>query len=127
RTRAMGSFRLALTLAHGGRGFPAIGVLTSARLSSVGVVLDSGPWYEIPILEPGRAATSHWDVTAKRRGILLVGPFRAAVEFPGSAIRATAVFNTISAVTVLPAVYHLQPFVDALLAGRHVAGGRFQT
>jgi uncharacterized protein (DUF58 family) len=58
--------------------------------------------------------------------MLFVGPFRAAVELPGSAIRATAVFDKIYAVTVLPAVYHLQPFVDALLAGRHVAGGRFQ-
>ena len=126
RTRAMGSFRLALTLAHGGRAFPAIGVLTNARFSTGGVVLDSGAWAEIPILEAGRAATSCWDVMAKRRGILHVGPFRAAVELPGSAIRATAIFERTYAVTVLPAVYHLQPFVDALLAGRHVAVGRFQ-
>jgi uncharacterized protein (DUF58 family) len=127
RTHAMGSFRLALTLAHGGHVFPAIGVLTNARFSTDGDVLDSGPWAEVPILDPGRTATSRWDVTAKRRGMLLVGPFRAAVELPGSAIRATAIFNMTYAVTVLPAVYHLQPFVDALLAGRHVAGGRFQT
>jgi uncharacterized protein (DUF58 family) len=126
RTRAMGSFRLALTLAHRGRAFPAIGVLTNARFSTAGVVLDSGPWAEIPILEAGRAATSCWDVMAKRRGMLLVGPFRAAVELPGSAIRATAAFDKTYTVTVLPAVYHLQPFVDALLAGRHVAVGRFQ-
>jgi uncharacterized protein (DUF58 family) len=127
RMRAMGSFRLALTLAHVGHGFPAIGVLTNARFSTAGDVLDSGPWAEIAILEPGHSATSRWDVMAKRRGMLLVGPFRAAVELPGSALRATAVFDTTYAVTVLPAVYHLQPFVDALLAGRHVAGGRFQT
>ncbi len=127
RTRAMGSFRLGLTLVHGGRGFPAIGVLTNAGFSAAGVVLDSGPWAEIPIVESGRAATSRWDVLAKQRGTLLVGPFRAAVELPGSAIRATALFDRIYAVTVLPAIYHLQPFVDTLLAGRHVAVGRFQT
>jgi uncharacterized protein (DUF58 family) len=90
-------------------------------------VLDSGPWAEIPILESGRLATARWDVLAKRRGNLRVGPFRAAVELPGSALRATAVFTRTYGVTVLPAVYHLQPFVDALLAGRHVAVGRFQT
>ena len=127
RTRAMGSLRLAFTLAHRRRGFPAIGVLTTARLATAGVVLDSGPWAEIPIVESGRAATSCWDITAKRRGTLLVGPFRARVELPGSAIRATAVFDTTYPVTVLPAIYQLQPCVDALLAGRHVAGGRFQT
>ncbi|MFN2461721.1 MAG: DUF58 domain-containing protein [Candidatus Velthaea sp.] len=55
-----------------------------------------------------------------------MGPFRAAVELPGSAIRATAIFGRTYVVTVLPAVYHLQPFVDVLLAGRHVARGRFQ-
>jgi uncharacterized protein (DUF58 family) len=126
RTRAMGSFRLTLTLANRGRLFPALGVLTNASFSTAGVVLDSGPWAEIAILEAGRAATSSWDVLAKQRGVLTVGPFRAAVELPGSAIRATAVFERTYAVTVLPAVYHLQPFVDALLAGRHVAAGRFQ-
>lgn len=127
RTRAMGSFRLALTLAHGEYAFPAIGVLTNARFSTGGAALDSGPWAEIPMIEAGRVATSRWDVLAKRRGTLLVGPFRAAVELPGSAIRATAIFDRTYAVTVLPAVYHLQPFVDALLAGRHVAVGRFRT
>lgn len=127
RTHAMGSFRLALTLVYGGRAFPAIGVLTNAGFSTAGAVLDAGPWAEIPIIEAGRAATARWDVLAKQRGMLLVGPFRAAVELPGSAIRATAVFDATHTVTVLPAVYHLQPFVDALLAGRHVAVGRFQT
>ena len=127
RARAMGSFRLALTLAHGGRAFPALGVLTNVRFSTAGVALDAGPWAEIPILEAGRTATSRWDVLANQRGTLLVGPFRAVVELPGSALRVTAVFDSIHAVTVLPAVYHLQPFVDALLAGRHVAVGRFQT
>jgi uncharacterized protein (DUF58 family) len=127
RTRAMGKFPLALTLAHRGRAFPAIGVLTNASFSTADVVLDSGPWAEIPILESGRLATARWDVLAKRRGNLRVGPFRAAVELPGSALRATAVFTRTYGVTVLPAVYHLQPFVDALLAGRHVAVGRFQT
>ncbi len=126
RTRAMGSFRLVLTLAHGGHAFPAIGVLTNASFSTAGVVVDAGPWAEIPIVEAGRAGASRWDVMVKRRGMLVVGPFRAAVELPGSAIRATAVFHRTYVVTVLPAVYHLQPFVDALLAGRHVAGGRFQ-
>jgi uncharacterized protein (DUF58 family) len=126
RTRAGGSFRLAHTLALGGRPFPAIGLLTNAGFSTAGIVLDSGPWAEIPILESGRGATSQWDVMTKRRGRLLVGPFRAAIELPGSALRATAVFDRTYAVTVLPAVYHLQPFVDALLAGRHVAVGRFQ-
>jgi uncharacterized protein (DUF58 family) len=126
RTRALGRFTFGLTFAHRGYAFPAIGVLTNARFSTAGVVIESGPWAEIPILPAGRAAASHWDVIANRRGMLFVGPFRAAVELPGSAIRATAVFDKIYAVTVLPAVYHLQPFVDALLAGRHVAGGRFQ-
>jgi uncharacterized protein (DUF58 family) len=127
RTRALGSFRLALTLAHGWRVFPAIGVLTNARFSTAGVEIDSGPWAEMPVVAAGRAAKSSWDVLVKRRGTLRVGPFRAAVELPGSAIRATAVFDRTYAVTVLPAVYHLQPFVDALLAGRHIAVGRFQT
>jgi uncharacterized protein (DUF58 family) len=127
RTHAMESFRLALTLVHKGRAFPAIGVLANVGFAAGDVALDEGPWTEIAFLEPGCTATAHWDVTAKRRGLLLVGPFRAAVEIPGSAIRATAVFDTMYPVIVLPAVYHLQPFVDALLAGRHAAGGRFQT
>jgi len=126
RMRAMGSFRLVLTLAHRGHVFPAIGVLTNARFSTAGVAIDYGPWAEIPILEAGRAATACWDVMAKKRGVLIVGPFSAAVELPGSAIRATAVFERTYPVTVLPAVYHLQPFVDALLAGRHIAVGRFR-
>ncbi len=127
RTRAMGSFQLALTLGHGGHAFPAIGVLTNARFSTADIVLDSGPWAEIPILMAGRVATSRWDVMVKQRGMLRVGPFRAAVELPGSAIRATAVFDAAHVIRVLPAVYQLQPFVDALLAGRHLAVGRFQT
>ena len=126
RTRAMGSFRLALTLTLAGRAFPAIGVLTNARFSSGDVTIDAGPSAEIPILEAGRAATSHWDVAVKKRGFLLVGPFRAAVELPGSVLRATAIFERTFAVTVLPATYQLQPFVDTLLAGRHLAMGRFQ-
>lgn len=127
RTHAMGRFRLTLTLEHAGRAFPAIGVLTKPSFSAPGVVMDAGPWAEIPIIEAGRGAAARWDVLAKRRGTLLVGPFRAAVELPGSAIRATALFHRTYAVAVLPAVYHLQPFVDVLLAGRHVAAGRFQT
>ncbi len=127
RTRAMGSFRLVLTLAHGGRAFPAVGVSTNAAFSIGGVALESGPWAEIPLVEAGRGATSRWEVMVKRRGTLFVGPFRAAVELPGSAIRATAVFDRTYAVTVLPATYELQPFVDALLAGRHAGAGRFQT
>lgn len=126
RTRALGSFRLAHLLANDGRALPAIGVLTNVRFAAAGVALESGPWNEIPILEAGRAATSRWEVFAKQRGLLLVGPFRAAVELPGSALRATAIFGRTYPVTVLPAVYHLQPFADALLAGRHVARGRFQ-
>ncbi|MGH7728599.1 MAG: DUF58 domain-containing protein [Vulcanimicrobiaceae bacterium] len=126
RPRALGSFRLAHTLAHVGRGFPAIGVLTNAGFSSGDAAVDSGPWAEIPFLEGGHVATSHWDVMPKRRGPLWVGPFRAAVELPGSALRVTAVFERRYEVAVLPAVYHLQPFVDALLAGRHGAAGRFQ-
>ena len=127
RTHAMGGFRLTLTLAHAGHVVPAIGVMTNARFSSPGAALDAGPWSEIPIIAPRCAATSSWNVMVKRRGTLLVGPFRAAVELPGSAVRATAVFNRTYVVAVLPAVYHLQPFVDVLLAGRHVAAGRFQT
>src|SRR5260370_29089444 len=60
RTRAMGSFRLVLTLAHGGHAFPAIGVLTNASFSTDGVVVDAGPWAEIPIVEAGRAGASRW-------------------------------------------------------------------
>ncbi|MBV8367753.1 MAG: DUF58 domain-containing protein [Candidatus Eremiobacteraeota bacterium] len=125
-TRALSTFRLGFTLANVGRLFPAIGVLTKARISAAGVALDVGPWAEIPMLGVGRATTTHWQVMAKQRGTLLVGPFRAAVELPGSAIRATALFDRVYAVNVLPAVYQLHPFVEALLAGRHVAGARFQ-
>ena len=126
RTRALGTFHLGFTLANVGRLFPAIGVLTNARFSTAGVALEAGPWAEIPILEIGRSTTTGWEVMAKQRGTLLVGPFRASVELPGSAVRVTAVFERTYAVTVLPAVYQLQPFVEALLAGRHVAGARFQ-
>ncbi len=126
RTRAMGSFRLACTLTLAERAFPAIGVLTNARFSAPDVTIEAGPWAAIPILEAGRAATSHWDVAVKERGFLLVGPFRAAAQLPGSLLRATAVFERTFAVTVLPATYHLQPFVDTLLAGRHLAVGQFQ-
>jgi uncharacterized protein (DUF58 family) len=127
RLRAMGSFRLGLTLTLYGRNiFPALGVLTNAKLSTPDVEIESGPWDEIPILEAGRAATSSWDVFVKARGLLFVGPFRAAVELPGSAARATAIFEGTRTAVVLPASYQLQPFVDALLSGRHVAAGRFQ-
>jgi uncharacterized protein (DUF58 family) len=124
--RALSSFRLGFTLANVGRLFPAIGVLTKPRFSSGSVTVDAGPWAEIPILDVGRATTTYWQVMAKQRGTLVVGPFRAAVELPGSLLRATARFERTYVVTVLPAVYQLQPFVEALLAGRHVAGARFQ-
>jgi uncharacterized protein (DUF58 family) len=126
RTRALSSFRLRFTLALDGPTFPGIGVLTSAQFSMKGAKLDAGPFAEIPILTSGLAGTSQWDVMTNKRGILFVGPFRAAVELPGSAVRVTAIFEGKHAVTVLPAIYQLQPFVDALLAGRHAAAGRFQ-
>jgi uncharacterized protein (DUF58 family) len=126
RTRALSTFRLRLTIAFDGLGFPAIGVLTNTRFSMSGDMLDAGPWAEIPILSGRIAGTSQWDVTTNRRGMLFVGPFRAAVELPGSAVRVTAIFDAKHAVTVLPATYHLQPFVDSLLAGRHAATGRFE-
>lgn len=126
RTRALSTFRLKATLALRERAFPAIGVLTNARFATTGAVMEDGPWAELPIIESRRAAMAQWDVTTNQRGMLFVGPFRAAVELPGSALRATAVFDTKHAVTVLPALYHLQPFVDALLAGRHASVGRFE-
>jgi len=126
RTRALSRFRLRFTLALDGWTFPAIGVLTNARFKMADAVLDAGPWAEIPILTAHLAGTSQWDVTTNRRGMLFVGPFRAAVELPGSGVRVTAVFEASHTVTVLPATYHLQPFVDTLLAGRHAAAGRFE-
>ncbi len=126
RTRALTTFRLRLTLSLGGRTFPAIGVQATARFSIAGSVMEAGPWSEIPILSSRLAGASQWDVTTNRRGMLLVGPFRAAVALPGSAVRVTAVFDTVHAVTVLPAIYELEPFVDSLLAGRHAASGRFE-
>jgi uncharacterized protein (DUF58 family) len=126
RLHALGSFRLAFTLTLGRHPIPAIGLLTNMRLSGDEATIEVGPSAEIPIIEVGRAATSEWDVFVKQRGILYVGPFRTAVELPGSAIRATAIFDVKRAVKVLPAVYQLQPFVDAMLAGRHLAVGRFQ-
>ena len=126
RMHALGSFRLRFTLTLGHHPFPAIGLLLNARFSNDDVTIEDGPWTEIPIIEAGRAATAQWDVFAKQRGMLYVGPFRAAIELPGSLIRATAIFEVKRAVKVLPAIYQLQPFVDAMLAGRHVAAGRFQ-
>ena len=126
RIRALSTFRLAFSLTLDNHPFPAIGVLTNVRLAADDVTIDEGPSAEIAILEVGRGATSEWEITAKERGLLLLGPFRAAIELPGSAIRVTAIFERKFGVTVLPAVYHLQPFVDTLLAGRHLATGRFQ-
>jgi uncharacterized protein (DUF58 family) len=126
RARALDGFRLRCTFVLRGFTFPAIGVLTNVRFSMAVAALDNGPWAEIPMLTSRIAGTSQWDVTTNRRGILFVGPFRAAVELPGSAVRVTAIFDKQHTVTVLPAIYHLQPFVDALLAGRHAAGGRFE-
>lgn len=126
RMHALGSFRLAFTLTLGHHPIPAIGLLTNMRLSSDRLTIEIGPWAEVPVIEPGRAATFEWDVFVKQRGLLDVGPFRTAVELPGSAIRATAIFDVKRTVRVLPAVYQLQPFVDAMLAGRHLAVGRFQ-
>lgn len=126
RTRALTSFRLRLTLGLHGYVFPAIGVLASARFSWAGGEVEAAPWAEIPILSARLRGASQWDVTTNRRGTLFVGPFRAAVQLPGSVVRVAALFDVTRAVTVLPAVYHLQPFVDALLAGRHAASGRFE-
>lgn len=126
RTRALSTFRLRVTTAFRGSGFPAIGVLTSARFSMSGDALDAGPWAELPILSARLAGTSQWDVTTNRRGMLFVGPFRSAVELAGSAVRVTAVFDMRRSIMVLPAIYQLQPIVDALLAGRHAAAGRFE-
>ena len=126
RVRAMGSFRLSLTLSLNRQLFPAIGVMTKAKFSIGDVVTDAGPWADIPNLTVRRAATTQWDVLIKKRGTLFVGPFSAAVDLPGSLVRATAVFEETHAVTVLPAEYQLHPFVDTLLSGRHVAVGRYQ-
>jgi uncharacterized protein (DUF58 family) len=126
RTRALSTFRLRATIALRDGAFPAIGVLTNATFATAGAAIEAGPWAELPIVESHRFAMARWDVTTNRRGILFVGPFRVAVDLPGSALRATAVFDTKHAVTVLPAIYHLQPFVDALLAGRHTSVGRFE-
>jgi uncharacterized protein (DUF58 family) len=126
RMRAFGSFRLQCTLALRGFTFPAVGVLTNARFSMSGTAIDAGPSAEIPLLTGRLAGTSQWDVTTNRRGILFVGPFRTAIELPGSAVRVTGIFDKRHAITVLPATYHLQPFVDTLLAGRHAAAGRFE-
>lgn len=126
RIRAMGSFRLSLTLSLHRQLFPAIGVMTKAKFSIGDVVSDLGPWADIPNLTVRRAATTQWDVFIKKRGTLFVGPFSAAVELPGSLVRATAVFEESHAVTVLPAEYQLHPFVDTLLSGRHIAVGRYQ-
>ena len=126
RLHAMGKFRLGFALTLGKHAFPAIGIMVNTRFRTPDVAIESGPWAEIPLLEAGRGASAHWDVVAKERGMLYVGPFRAAIELPGSAVRATAVFETFRAVTILPAIYHLEPFVDALLAGRHLAAGRYQ-
>ena len=126
RIRAMGTFRLSLTLSLHRQLFPAIGVMTKAKFSIGDVALDLGPWADIPNLTVRRAATTQWDVFIKKRGTLFVGPFSAAVELPGSLVRATAVFEETHAVTVLPAEYQLHPFVDTLLSGRHIAVGRYQ-
>ncbi|MGH7660803.1 MAG: DUF58 domain-containing protein [Vulcanimicrobiaceae bacterium] len=126
RIRAMGSFRLSLTLSLNRQLFPAIGVMTKAKFRIGDVVSDLGPWADIPNLTVRRAATTVWDVKIKKRGTLFVGPFSASVELPGSLVRATAVFEETHAVSVLPAEYQLHPFVDTLLSGRHVAVGRFQ-
>lgn len=126
RTHAMGSFVLGHTLSNSNRVLPALGVLSKPVFSIAGVVLETAPWAHVPIIEAGRTVTSTWGVIVRRRGKLRIGHVRAAVELTGSAIRATAVFDATTTITVLPAVYQLQPFVDALLAGRHVAGGRFQ-
>ncbi|MBV8600971.1 MAG: DUF58 domain-containing protein [Candidatus Eremiobacteraeota bacterium] len=125
RTRALGGFRLRLTLAYDGSFFPAVGILANARFSTDEVEIAGGPWDEIPLLDGGRAAHAEWEVLAKQRGRLYVGPFRAAIELPGSALRATAVFDGVHTVTVLPATFQLEPFADALLSGRHVAEGRY--
>lgn len=126
RIRAMGSFRLQLTLSLDRQLFPAIGVMTKVKFTIGDVVSDLGPWAEIPNLTVHRAGTSQWDVLIKKRGTLFVGPFSAAVELPGSLVRATAAWDETHAVTVLPAEYQLHPFVDALLSGRHVAVGRYE-
>jgi uncharacterized protein (DUF58 family) len=126
RARAGENFQVELTLSLSGYGFPAIGVLTNARFALGDVAIESGPFAELPILEIGRAGLSKWDVFTKRRGLLVAGPFRATVELPGSLVRATAIFEGKHTVTVLPALYQLQPFVDMLLAGRHLAVGRYQ-
>ena len=127
RTRAMGSFRLAHTLAQ------RRARVSGDRRLDERVVLDRRRRARLrPVdRDPDPRGRTRRDVALGRlrrnsAGRCCVGPFRAAVEFPGSALRATAVFERTYVVTVLPAVYHLQPFADALLAGRHVARGRFQ-
>jgi uncharacterized protein (DUF58 family) len=124
--RAMEKFVLSLTLTLERNAIPALGVLTNATFATDEVTIELGPWAEVPLLEGGRSTMTHWEVFAKQRGLLFIGPYRAAVELPGSFLRATAIFDSTTIITVLPAVYHLQPFVDSLLAGRHVAVGRYE-
>lgn len=126
RLRALDGFRLRVTFGFNRYRFPAIGIMTKVNFRVDDIVVDAGPWAEIPILETRRSGASQWDVKVKQRGTLLVGPVQAVVEYPGSALRVTATFDERHTITVLPAIYELQPFTDALLAGRHIAAGRFQ-
>ncbi|MBV8643080.1 MAG: DUF58 domain-containing protein [Candidatus Eremiobacteraeota bacterium] len=122
--RAMAMWPFALTVRNRTRVVPAIGVLFDASLASGPFTLPTSSAHALDALAPGASATRRWNVIVRNRAPLQLGPFRVTVAVPGSAFDATAVFDTIHPVPILPAVYQLEPTVTSLLAGRHLAVGR---
>lgn len=122
--RAMSAGDVSVRVWNQGRFLPVFDLRLDGALASGGHALVTMAENAVPVLAPGEDAARRWVVIVRNRAPLRIGPFRASVELPGSLVRAVAVFGMQKTVPVLPALYHLRPIVNQLLAGRRLAAGR---
>jgi uncharacterized protein (DUF58 family) len=124
RMRAMSAGDVSVRVWNHGRFLPIFDLRLDGALAAGGHRLNTMAENAVPVLAPGEETARRWVVILRSRAPLQIGPFRAIVALPGSLVRAVAVFGVQKTVPVLPALYHLRPVVNELLAGRRLAVGR---
>jgi uncharacterized protein (DUF58 family) len=126
RLPALSVGHLEVTVGNRGR-LRAIGVRVDGELTCGPHRLSTLAPHVVRALSPGDETRLRWGFVVRARAPLTIGPFWAAVELPGSLIRARVDLGESHACMVGPAQYVLHPEAGELLAGRRQAAGRFST